>query len=140
MEQSWLFVKADVLALVGQRKRAFAQASKALALNPKEPLIGDFSGAHARWTAVIASTLGDASSALATVERISSLSGAHTKDRAEALASLVLIHEALGLESATAKNRAREELGNLPGAVTTILCRLGLTWIGENTRGGGGLR
>jgi tetratricopeptide (TPR) repeat protein len=139
MEQSWLFVQADVFALVGQRKRAIAHAKRALELNPAGPLIGDFSGPHARWTAIVGITTGDANNALATIEQISGGNQAlHAKDRAEALASIALVHEALGLETTTAKGLALQELRNLPSAVSTVLCRLGLTWVGGNGTGAWG--
>jgi hypothetical protein len=120
-------MRADVLALIGDEKRAYAFARKALAISRDEPLLGDLMGIFARWRALVALRMGDAAVVAETMRRrLLPAPGLHSKDHAEVLASLILLEDASFSDSTATRIELERSLARLPTGIERTLRRFGM--------------
>lgn len=124
--QAWRFMKADIFWLGGQHRRAISCAKKALSISSDAPLVLDFSGLHARWTAVTARHDKRPEQALEVIRSsLGRVAQLHAKDRAEVLASMAIITTAMGINAVDAERQTINQLRKLPPTVAVLLRRLG---------------
>jgi tetratricopeptide (TPR) repeat protein len=125
--QAWRLMKADILWMGGQQRRAMNCAKKGLAISPQAPIVMDFSGLHARWTAITARHDREPERAIPVIqsclERGDQL---HAKDRAEVMASMAIAYAAMGADSLDAERQTVNQLRKLPPTIAILLRRLGV--------------
>ncbi len=131
-------LKADILKLLGEERRATSVARSALSLGTDRPLALDFAGPFARWQALASTTHASQVRALEGIRKsVLPLRGIHEKDRAEALASVVLLEARLGRETSDAPRELQRALARLPRHLTQVNQRLGLMQTAGTGRGEG---
>lgn len=131
--QAAALMKADVLRLLGDQRRALASAKRAFALGDTGPLIIDLSGPYWRWRVLAAIHDGGRVKRLAAyVQQALSLPELHEKDRAEVLSALTLIGESAGLDTTSIQEVLQQSLRRLPRFVSVMLRRLGMPAGGPN--------
>ncbi len=120
-------MRADVLALIGDEKRAYSFARKALAISRDEPLLADLTGIFARWRALVAVRAGEAATAAETMRRrLLPAPGLHSKDHVEVLASLILLEETTFADSTATRMELERRLAGLPSGIARTLRRFGM--------------
>jgi hypothetical protein len=126
-QQAMHLMKADVLMLIGDERRAYASARKGLSLSAPLPLIQDLAGIYFRWRALVAVRCGEAEGAARELKAIvSGPTTLHVKDRAELLASLGTLERVASMDSSETSVALQRLLSTLPMGVGRVLNRIGL--------------
>jgi hypothetical protein len=124
--QAWHLVKADIFALAGNTRSAFAAAANGATGSNQALLLNDFAGLHARWQSLLAMRRGTERATLATLrEQAKSLERYHAKDQAEVLAAIAMLEGRAGEDPAGTWRVVETHLERLPRTVTTVMRRLG---------------
>jgi len=124
--QAAYFMKADVLAVLGEERRALAYARKGMSISPENPLSYDVAGPFARWCARLAVHTTKISDGLRTVGNMKTkLTQLHAKDQAEVLAALHLLESEASLDPYPTLSLLGDHLVRLPVGVHNFLQRTG---------------
>ncbi|MBL0179362.1 MAG: AAA family ATPase [Gemmatimonadetes bacterium] len=124
--QAWHLVKADILALAGNSRGAFAAATNGASGKNGRLLLNDFAGLHARWQSLLARRDGTERATLAALrEQAKAIGNYHAKDRAEVLAAIAMLEDRAGEDAAGTWTEVEAQLERLPKTVTTVMRRLG---------------
>ena len=141
--QAWKLMKADILALAGERRKAFVQARQATSGQNEKLLVNDFAGPFMRWKALIAIQEGDAALCLQeAIPQLNFLEKSHAKDQVEILASIALLEAELGIDTKDRRDEVERRLRALPESIRTLIRRLGILpesegHVAKDTRGRG---
>ena len=118
-------MKADIYALAGDDRKAFKAARSANALGNGSPLVRDFAGPMARWSALLAMKEKKLEETLARLIAQSKVTkDLHAKDRAEISVSIAMLQERAGVTPDW--ESAKRQLRQLPTQITAVVRRLGM--------------
>jgi DNA-binding SARP family transcriptional activator/tetratricopeptide (TPR) repeat protein len=124
--QAAYLMRADVLAILGDERRAQSYARKGLSISDRHPLSYDIAGPFARWFARLASEKSELPDAITIIERMTSnLAQLHAKDQAEVLAALHLLQSEAGEDTQETLSMFRPRIERLPVGVHNFLRRTG---------------
>src|SRR5690606_22487402 len=116
----------DVLAVLGEERRALAYARKGMSISPENPLSYDVAGPFARWCARLAVHTTKISDGLRTVGNMNTkLTQLHAKDQAEVRAALHLLQSEASLDPYPTLSLLGDHLVRLPVGVHNFLQRTG---------------
>jgi len=125
--QAWKLMKADILALAGETRKAFVQARQATSGRNEELLVNDFAGPFMRWKALVAIREGTAAPCVReAIRQLGNLERFHAKDQVEILASIALLEAELGIDTTDRRKDVERRLRALPNSIRILIKRLGV--------------
>jgi DNA-binding SARP family transcriptional activator/tetratricopeptide (TPR) repeat protein len=126
-QTAWL-MRADVLHVLGEQRRALKVAQSALNVGNGRLLLPEMAGPYARWATQVAIHKREfEAGAKRMAEVLELLPKLQKKDSAEVLGAAAMLAAARGLGGRDYWNRYRRELMDLPSGVTRIFRCLGIT-------------
>ncbi len=124
--QAWRLMKADVLLLTGDQRRAIASGKGGTTGKYDRLLLDDFAGPYARWTALTAlNSMPD--NATARIQELrKSLDRYDAKDQVEILAAEAMLMTASGRDAVSTWREVENRLERLPDTIRTMMRRFGM--------------
>ncbi len=124
--QAWRLMKADILLLIGDQRRAIACGREATSGDYDRLLLDDFAGPFARWTA-LTGLYSKADNAMVQLQSLrSSLERYDAKDQVEILAAEAVLATAVGSDATPIWLDVEQRLNNLPDTIRTMMHRFGM--------------
>ena len=124
--QAWHLVKADILALAGNSRGAFAAASNGARGKNGRLLTKRFCRAPCEVAEPAREACGTERATLAALrEQAKAIRDYHAKDRAEVLAAIAMLEDRAGEDAAGTWREVEDAVETLPKTVTTVMRRLG---------------